>query len=64
MRYSSNVIYSSLCENEALVLFFSFPVCVPKHLADLNSCYTQDLIVWWSFLVATVTKVNVVSGGC
>lgn len=59
-----NVICSSLCENEAFVLFISFPVYVPNHLADSNSCYAQDLIVWWSPLVATVTRVNVVSDGC
>lgn len=58
------MICSSLCENEAFVLSFSFPVCVPNHLAESNSCYVQDLIFWCSSLVATVTRVNVFSDGC
>lgn len=37
-----DLFFSSLCENEAFLLFFSFSVCVPNHLAVavLTSLYT------------------------
>lgn len=59
-----DLFLSSLCENKAFLLFFSFPLCVPNHLAVLASLYIQGLIVFWTSLVATVTRSNTVSDDC